>query len=179
MSNASSYELTRPVFFIGFMGSGKSSVACAVARDAGLPFADLDTQIVEQAGCSISQIFAQQGQDEFRALEAAALHEVVQDTPQVVACGGGIVERQDNIDLMRANGYVVCLEVDFDEAAKRIGTDPDRPLFADREQARALAKAREALYHQAADTVIDTTGRSIAELSAAVRDILAREGVLR
>ena len=98
--------------------------------------------------------------------------------PRVVACGGGIVERPENIATMREAGYVVHLDIDFDEAAKRIGSDPDRPLFANREQARSLAETREALYHQAADLRLDTAGRSIEEVARAVASALLEAGVM-
>ena len=178
MSTAPLPTLARSVFLIGFMGAGKSSVACAVARENNLPFVDLDARIVERSGCTIKQIFESQGQEFFRDLEAAELRDVAQSGPQIVACGGGIVERQENVEVMCDTGFVVCFDVDFDEAVRRIGTDPDRPLFANREQARDLYHAREALYHQAADYVVDTTGRSIDDLAEDVRGTLLREGIL-
>ena len=178
MGKTTTYQLTKPVFLIGFMGSGKSSVARCLACDGGMASCDLDELIEQRDGRTIAQIFEDDGQEGFRDLESDEISAVAQGEPRIIACGGGVVERPANVDVMHAAGYVVCLNVDFDEAARRIGADTARPLFAAKPAARTLFQAREKLYRQAADVVIDTTASAVDGVAAKVRAALVRDGIL-
>ncbi len=123
-------ELPRPVFLIGFMASGKTTLGRALA--AALPaisFVDLDEAVEEYAGCSVSQIFASRGEDGFRALESEMLRRKA--LPGVlIACGGGTPCRAENMDFMLSAGTVVRLDASVDTLVRRLlEADPDqRPL---------------------------------------------------
>lgn len=160
--------MMRHVFLVGFMGAGKSSVARIVAERLGRPFIDLDAEIEHDAGTTIPVIFAEQGEDAFRALETEHLRALEEAPASIVACGGGIVVRPDNRALLGELGEVVYLQVDAAEALARIGDAATRPLLAGQGGplvATALLQAREVLYRSVADASVQTVGRTPAEVA--------------
>lgn len=123
-------QLQKPVFLIGFMASGKTTLGRALA--AALPevsFVDLDEAVEEHAGCSVAQIFADRGEPGFRALESEMLRRVAVPGA-LIACGGGTPCRSENMDFMLSAGKVVRLEASADTLVRRLlEADPDkRPL---------------------------------------------------
>lgn len=173
-------ELARPVFFVGFMGAGKTSVSRYIARRWNLSAIDLDTYLERREGRVIRDIFAEDGEEAFRAIEADVLREVGQSpSPSLVSCGGGVVERSQNRSALGELGTVVYLRVSADEAASRISNKSSRPLFNDLENARALCERRSPLYEEAADIVVDTAGKSVGQIGHEVVRALKRRGALR
>ncbi|MBI2916581.1 MAG: 3-dehydroquinate synthase [Chloroflexi bacterium] len=127
----------RRIFLTGFSGTGKSQVGQAVARRLGWPFVDTDVMIVALAGKSIPQIFADDGEERFRAWERVALKQVLGEEPAVIATGGGLVIDPLNREVLRASGLVVCLEAQPETILRRLKADLDdsdspalRPLLA-------------------------------------------------
>jgi len=163
-----------PLFLIGFMAAGKTSVGRAIASATGRRFIDLD-EVIALGGIPVATLVARD-EPEFRRREAAALGQVIAtaaDGP-VIATGGGAAAYGDNLARMRAAGLVVALGVDVDDARQRAaGGDPDgraeasRPLLA---SAHELARARAPVYRRA-HAVVDTTGRSIAEVAHDVQAV--------
>lgn len=122
-------ELTRPVFFVGFMGAGKTSVARRLARTCGVASVDMDTYIERREGKKVKEIFAEGGEEGFRAIETDVLRELgAKLDPLLISCGGGVVVTPANHDVFREAGFVVYLEVTADEAASRISDTSTRPL---------------------------------------------------
>lgn len=172
------FELTRPVFFIGFMGAGKSSVARRLARTCGVGSVDADVYLERREGKRIKRIFEEVGEAGFRAIETDVLRELSEKPPLLISCGGGIVTQPENRDILKSAGFVVHLEVDVDEARGRISDVSTRPLFQDVEAARALAAERLPLYAEVADVSVSTAGRRVPAIAYEVRGILEKEGVL-
>jgi shikimate kinase / 3-dehydroquinate synthase len=160
--------MTAPVFLIGFMAAGKTTVGRALAVATGRTFLDLDELIAEKAGEPVAALVARD-QTKFRELEAFVLEKLIVDGVEnhVVATGGGAAAFGDNLRRMRAAGFVAALGVDVTEAQARAVGGPERPLLAD---AEALARKR-AQHYRRAHAVIETTGRDVddivAELAAA------------
>src|SRR4051812_15409587 len=119
-----------PLFLIGFMAAGKTTVGRAVAAAAGRRFVDLDDVIAAQ-GTPVAELVARD-EAEFRRREAATLAEVIRQATDgaVIATGGGAATFGQNLELMRAAGCVVALTVDVDEAHERAAGGPTRPLLA-------------------------------------------------
>ena len=161
------------------MGAGKSSVVAHLAAELNIAACDIDQLIEKAAGTSIARIFETQGEETFRDLETTQLIQVTQGAPCLVSCGGGIVGRKQNRQHMHNNGFVIYLRVDIDEAIKRAGADPARPLFSDIQAARHLAAQREPLYCEAAHTIIDTTALSLEQVSNQACESLCAAGVLK
>ncbi len=145
------YELTRPVFFIGFMGAGKTSVARKLARMCGVASVDMDTYLERREGKKIKDIFAEVGEEGFRAIETDVLAELMGKDPLLVSCGGGVITRPENREMLAEGGFVVFLYVDADEAASRISDKSTRPLFQDLEAARRRNEERLPLYRAASE----------------------------
>lgn len=159
--------LNKPVYLVGFMGSGKSSVGKMLARKKGFTVVDADKYLEDREGRTISQIFAEQGEDRFRDLETKYLHELSGD-PQIICTGGGVVKSETNRKIMKENGFVIYLKVTADAAASRIKDKSSRPLFKDLESARKIITERAPLYEEAADAQIDTVGLDVWQISSKV-----------
>ena len=165
------WRLERSVFFVGFMGAGKTSVARKLARQAGVASLDMDTFIERRCGCRVSEIFAKSGESGFRAMETEVLRELADGEPRLVSCGGGVVLAEANRAILKEAGFVVYLEVTAAEAASRISNLSTRPLFGDLEQAQRVIEGRLPLYEEVADIAIDTAGRGTGSIA---RETLAR-----
>ncbi len=156
-----------PLFLIGFMASGKTSVGRALAAATNRPFLDLDDVVASMAGRPVAALVAED-LGEFRRREAIALERVCRhEKDAVIATGGGAATFGDNLERMRAHGLVVALGVDVDEARARAQGGPERPLLANAAQ---LAIERAPIYRRA-HTVVDTMGKSIDEVVAAIRHV--------
>jgi len=143
------------------MGSGKSTIGNRLARTLGIPFIDLDADIVKSAGKTIRDIFDQEGEAVFRQKEQDALRFICgRGECAVVATGGGIVVNDENRRLMRESGLIVNLQVDYATVAKRLAGDSSRPLLQKDEAAVRLLMADRAQAYGDADVCIDTTNKS-------------------
>lgn len=148
--------MRKPLFLIGMMGCGKSTMAAQLSRLTGAPRLDLDEEIERREGRSIPEIFAADGDAGFRLCETAALRAVCAGVPHIVATGGGIVTRQENIDLMRAHGTVIWLCRPLEDMIRDVRQDTRPNLAGDKaERMRTLFAAREALYRRAAHIEFD------------------------
>ncbi|NDJ52678.1 MAG: shikimate kinase [Chloroflexi bacterium] len=152
------------IVLAGFMGTGKTTVGERLATQLGLRFVDTDHEIVRAAGCSIADLFAQQGEAAFRSLEAEICQRFARRAGQVVATGGGALLNTNTKQAFMATGLVVCLLADIDTILARVGHDPDRPLFGDRDKLTALMAARRAHYASLSNPV-ETAGRSPQEVT--------------
>lgn len=171
-------ELARPVFFVGFMGAGKTSVSRRLARLCGIASIDMDSYIERREGRRIRDIFAEDGEGHFRDLETQVLREMTQGDPVLVSCGGGVVLRPENRAILREGGFVVFLKVQADEAKSRISDPSTRPLLGDAEAARKTNAERLPLYEEVADATVDTSGKGVTALAYKVKSIMEKEGIL-
>ncbi|QSB06607.1 3-dehydroquinate synthase [Natronoglycomyces albus] len=171
-------ELPGPIVVVGPPGAGKTTVGQALAAHLGMEFRDTDADIVATAGKPISDIFVDDGEEHFRALEREAVAVAVAEHQGVVALGGGAVLSEATRALL-ANVTVVYLDVDLSEAVKRVELDRGRPLLAVNPRAtlRGLLEQRRPLYREVATLEVDTTGREVADLVAQISAAVARRRV--
>ncbi|GAB6099049.1 shikimate kinase [Halanaerocella petrolearia] len=154
------------IVLVGFMGTGKSAVGQKLATRLDYKFVDLDHKIVEEDGREISDIFAEEGEDFFRDLETEVTAKVAQDANQVIATGGGVVLREENISNLKQNGILILLEATPEEILERTENDDNRPLL-DVEDPLAKIKSMLAVREEKYDCTpyqIDTTELSINEV---------------
>ncbi len=169
---------TRHLVLIGMMGVGKSSVGRRLALRLGRPFVDTDRLVEERAGKSVPEIFAEDGEPAFRALESEAVRDALEsDTRAVIAFGGGAVLEPANRDRAREEALVVWLQAPPRELARRVSASQRRsggiarPLLVDGSPEATLetiAARREESYRATAHVLIDTTGRSPGQVATAV-----------
>lgn len=164
----------KKIFLTGFMGCGKTSVGRVLSDRMGLPFIDLDQEIVREAGASIREIFAGQGEPAFRLLETRVLARVAAGPCAVVSTGGGAVIAPENRDVMRRSGCIVNLTATVEALAARVSGDSERPLLQDdasMQRIRAMLEAREEFYADA-DLRIDTTTKTVPAVAAEIEEAL-------
>ena len=151
------------VFLVGPMGAGKSTIGKYLAQQLNLQFADTDSEIEARTGADIPWIFDVEGEQGFRDREQQAVEEMTQWDNVLLATGGGVVMRQENRRVLAARGFVVYLHATVEEQVLRTHRDKRRPLLQadDPEQVlRDLMLARDPLYREIADHVINTDGCS-------------------
>jgi len=144
---------TPGIYLVGFMASGKSTIARALADEIGWPFVDLDLEIESRAGKSISEIFKQVGETEFRDMETKVLRHLVSQIetgqPRVVALGGGAFIQDRNWKMISNNGITLWLDCPLETVRRRLGDDNTRPLAANRNGLDQLFADRRSLYARA------------------------------
>lgn len=166
------------MYLIGFMGSGKSTCARKLGRDLGLPALDLDVYIKRQEGMSPKDIIQRFGEKHFRELEHKALMKVSKLSPHIIACGGGIVELEENRAFLENEAYVVCLVIDPAHARQRISNIKTRPLFGDLAQAQALYERRVGWYKRAQNRYVFVWGKHVGRIAFEVKRHLLYDGIL-
>lgn len=152
------------IYLTGFMGAGKTAVGRRLAETLGWEAVDLDERIEAAAGLPIAEIFARRGEAEFRELESAELAATLDRAGLVVATGGGALAQPGALELVRGRGLIVWLKLPFAALAARVeaaGAEA-RPLYGDRQRARALYRERLPYYRQA-DLVLAVEGEESIE----------------
>lgn len=154
----------RNIILTGFMGTGKSSVGKELALRLNYRYIDLDALIVADAGISINEIFARDGESVFRASESRLLSSLKCEERMVLSTGGGAVIASENRRMLRELGMVINLVAPAEEILHRLQHEHDRPLLNDDkslERIRELIAHREQFYADA-DVRIETCGKTVA-----------------
>lgn len=150
MNEARNSERTdSPIFLVGFMGAGKTTVGQSLAKELRYEFIDLDDVIAAQTGKSVQQIFLELGEAEFRRLETNAIRGCGNQVRSVVALGGGAYVSKVNRELLRGIGKTIWLECPLEVCLRRIRGDQSRPLLGDEQAMKALLDNRRDAYLQA------------------------------
>jgi len=154
--------LIYPIILIGPMGSGKSTIGRLLAARLACPCVDLDAEIVKQAGKTIPQIFAEDGEPAFRSLESELLRDfcIHDDEKKILATGGGVILDPLNRACIKQTGVVVWLDASPEVLARRISGDRNRPLLSGVDplvRAKELDLQRRAYYESCADVRMDTS----------------------
>ena len=161
------------VVIFGFMGVGKSSVSRLLAEALSMEFVDLDDSIVAVTGMDIPNIFKERGEEGFRKLEKEATREISARDGVVIACGGGAVLDEENLEALRRNSKMILLTADLETILERVEADGDtRPLLNNEKKVEPIARLigeRMPRYLKAADKTVDTSGKTQADV---VREII-------
>ena len=155
------------IYLIGMMGSGKSTVGKILAKKMDMPFVDLDHYIEVRTKKSISDIFKEDGESRFRALEAEGLSDI-ENSKVMVSCGGGIILSKSIREKLQSTGKVVFLKTPIPELAGRLRTTTDRPLLHEKQGEKELNNIwndRKHLYEKTAHFTVQIDRKSPEEIS--------------
>jgi shikimate kinase len=164
----------RNIYLIGPMGTGKTAVGKALARQIGVPFLDSDAEIERQAGVDIPYIFEQEGECGFRRRESETLAALCQQEPLVMATGGGAILAPENRQLLKSTGTVVFLRTSLAQQLQRVGSGRNRPMLHGvdvGQRLEELGRIRDPLYREIADVSLSTDGRRVPK----VAELIMRE----
>lgn len=156
------------IFFVGFMGAGKSTVARNLQKRLKMNLVEMDERIEKEQGMTIPEIFEKYGESRFRDLESELILTIGKEGNTIVSCGGGVVVRPENIDYMKKNGMVIFLSAKPETVFDRVKDSTNRPILNGNmnvEYIGELMEKRRALYEAAADVKISTDGKSIDEIT--------------
>lgn len=166
------------ILLIGFMGTGKSTIASRLSEATGMKVAEMDQIIAGREGMTIPEIFEKYGEEYFRNAETSLLAELQSGTNMVISCGGGVPLRENNLTEMRKNGKVILLTALPETILDRLKDDHSRPLLENNKNAgfiRELMEKRRDRYEAAADMIISTDGKTGLEICAEIMDCLMME----
>ncbi len=166
----------RTIALVGLMGVGKSTVGRRLAHRIGLPFVDGDEAIESAARMTVSEIFSQLGEAEFRAGEARVMRRLLDGPPIVLATGGGAVLNPGTRSLMRERATTVWLRADLPVVAARVQRRDTRPLLRGKDPLEALsamAEVRYPVYAETADVTVDVGAGAHAQAVDAILTALA------
>lgn len=171
-------QAPKHISFIGFMGSGKTTVAPKVAKMLGLPVTDVDKELEVRYKESIPEMINTKGEAYFREKEQEMLRELLSnDSPLVISCGGGVITQPDMCEMLKKDSIVVCLYAPPAECLTRIDIQ-SRPLLAQHENPLKVAEEifakRKTAYLKTAWLLVNTSGRSIEQVSKIVYDEIGK-----
>lgn len=169
------------IILTGFMGSGKTSVGIRLSYQLKRTMIDTDKWIEQRHRRTISEIFAEDGEETFRKMETACLKELIRTADkQIISVGGGLPMREENHALLKELGRVFYLRVTPETVYERLRTDTTRPLLQvedPEERIRTLLKQREPVYEACADVVLDVAGESFDEILKQIGKELKNEAI--
>ena len=152
------------IFLVGPMGAGKSAVGRHLARTLHLTFVDSDDEVESRTGVDIPFIFEKEGEEGFRKRESSAIDDLTRMDGIVLATGGGAVILPENRSHLGGRGLVVYLYTTVDQQVSRTQKGRERPLLENGDRRKILEdllKARDPLYREVADVVVETDGRKV------------------
>ena len=165
------------IFFVGFLGAGKSTLARNLGRLYHRTYVDTD-RMAERIMCkSVAECFAEDGEEVFRQVETSVLERLRDQKSLLVSCGGGIVERPQNLELMHEMGVVVFLDGDLQDSLRQIQHPEKRPDMGLCD-VRELYERRRPLFCDTADYVINIRNKSFEQVAEDAGCLLWEEGLL-
>lgn len=162
------------IILVGFMGTGKTVVARALAKRLKMKFVDMDDVIAEREGMEINDIFAKKGEPYFRRAEKEVAAEISKQSDLVIAAGGGAVIDEENVRNLKSNGVMVCLTASADKILERTKGYVHRPLLNVPDPKAKISEllAKRASCYARADHQIDTTDLTVNEVVKKIMELL-------
>ncbi len=170
------------IVLIGFMGTGKSTIAHCLSEVYGYEVLEMDEEIVRREGMSIPDLFETKGESYFRNLETSLLIEMQSRRGMVISCGGGAALREKNVEEMKKNGKVVLLTAQPETILERVKDDENRPLLKGNknlEFIQDLMEKRREKYEAAADIMLAVDGKCVQDICSEMMELLGMENTLK
>lgn len=160
------------IILIGFMGSGKSSVASLLSKKLKMEIFEMDKLILKKSKRkSINDIFKKDGEIKFRELEIRTAKKLSTEDGVIVSSGGGVVMNKIIIDYLRQNGVIIYLNASLVTIHTRLAGVEDRPLFKNKKTSQKLYELRKPLYEDYSDVAINVNGKTVERIST---DIISK-----
>lgn len=167
--------MTKNIVLVGAMASGKTSIGRRLSHELNKDFFDTDLEIINKAGVSVECIFDIEGEEGFRKRESKILQELMNISNIVIATGGGIVVKPQNLDTLKS-AFVIYLASDIDELVERCLRSNARPLVNNSKNVRQtivdMLNNREPLYKKVANTIICTSGKKPYAIINKIKEIV-------
>jgi shikimate kinase len=170
-------QMQSNIYLVGFMGTGKTTVAANLMNFMEYQMVDLDQAIEAQQGKTINEIFANDGEDAFRNMETEIIKDYSCQSGFVISCGGGAVLRQENVETMKRSGLVVWLTATPKTIYQRIKTANNRPLLQGHMEISEIAKRmekRHAAYAEAANLIVATDDKTAVIIAQEIKQTLKK-----
>ena len=166
------------IYLIGFMGTGKSAIGKALESLTGYSLVDMDVEIVKREKREIAEIFKNEGEEFFRALETQLLLELEKKGKCIVSCGGGVVLKEENRGIMHRSGIAVLLTARPETILERVKNDHSRPLLEGKKNVdaiREMVQQRMPFYEKAANIIVPTDGKTVMEIAKHIASVVQRQ----
>ncbi len=176
-----SFQKQPNIVLTGFMGTGKTSVGKRLSTHLRMRYVDTDLEIERDNRRSITDIFAEDGEDVFRHLETEVVSKVSKFYNYVISIGGGVVLKETNISMLKENGVIFCLTATPEEIYNRVRNHTHRPLLKTpdpMETIRTMLAERKPFYAKA-DYMVNTTDRSFDEIISHIKGIFYKDALRR
>jgi shikimate kinase len=167
----------KSIVLVGMMGAGKSSVGACLRQRTGFGLIDTDEIVASKLGMSIPEIFTRCGEEKFRKAETEALRCMRTEEQMIIVTGGGIVLREENVEILRSHAVIVWLDGDEEALFARASRKQNRPLLQTknpREAFSQILRSRRSLYADIADIRVDTSVLTDEEVAVAILAKLKR-----
>ncbi|MBC8390227.1 MAG: shikimate kinase [Actinobacteria bacterium] len=165
------------ISLIGFMGSGKSTIGNMLSKELKMLFIDIDRIIELSENKIIKDIFEAEGEKYFRNLESEVIKKIYSNKNCIFACGGGVVERVENMSIIKSSSTIVYLYISANEAYERLKFTKDRPLLEGKDRKEIierLIKKRDVLYNKYADLKVNAKDR---DSKMVIKNIMEKLGI--
>jgi len=162
------------IVLTGFMGTGKTTIGRALAKKLQMRLVDIDEEIEKEQKMSINDIFSRHGEPHFRDIETAMIQELSRDNNIIISTGGGAVLRDENMEALKENGIIFCLNATAETILERTGRSQDRPLLKvenPNEKITELLAYRRPFYERAG-IMIETDGKTHLEVVQEIMEIV-------
>lgn len=161
------------IVLIGFMGSGKSTVAQILAKKLNLNHYGTDYLVRGYLGRkSIEEIFKKDGEKKFREAETKIIKDLEKKDSCIISSGGGVVMKPKDMESLKKNSKVIYLKTEFETILKRVKTLKNRPLLKDKDKAKQIYTERLPFYKKAADVIIETEGKSPKAIASEIASLV-------
>ena len=164
------------IILTGFMGTGKTAVGKELSRLLAMTLIDVDTEVEKSQKMTINEIFKEFGEQRFREIETGMIKTVSENRKVIISTGGGAVLKQENMDILRENGIIVCLTATPDTILQRTSNNSDRPLLQVEnpfKKINDLLQARKP-YYEKADIMIDTEDKTPLQIAEEIIEKVKR-----
>ncbi|GAB2573502.1 shikimate kinase [Gracilibacillus alcaliphilus] len=158
----------KSLYLVGFMGSGKTSVAAELHHKLGWLVEDMDALIEQAYQTTIPEVFKEKGEETFRQYETEILKQTTKENT-IVSTGGGVIQKEYNRNWLKTHGKVIYLSTSWEEIKRRLVDDENRPIWNNQDRDKeSLLVSRLPYYIEVADIIVETDGKTTEQIATEI-----------